>query len=545
MARGEAVGRASAWAPLRVHAFRALWTAQLFSMIGTWMQTVGAQWLLVDEPNAATLVGLVQAAAMLPTLVLALPSGALADIVDRRRLLVAVQGFQVVVGAGLTALTVMGVLTPTLLLTATLLLGVGTTLTIPAYQVLVQELVGREQMRSATALNGVAMNLARAVGPAVAGLLVAQIGVAAVFALNTASYLALGAVLLAVRSPAAEDHLLPERFVHAVAAGTRYVRHSPAVRRLLLRTLIFVVPGTALWALLPLVASKLLGLDALGYGVLLGALGVGAVAGAAVLPRIVARLSPSRLVLAAGLVFGVATALSAVVASTVVVVVALVPAGFAWLCMLATMNGNLSMFLPGWVRARGLSIYQMVFAGGQALAAIAWGVLAQWLGLVPTLLAASALLVAGAVSVAVWPLRDVSGLDRSPAVYWPEPQLEVDPEPEDGPVLVTIAYKVSAENVAPFLAAMAAVRRMKLRTGATSLSVYQDGADPGRFVEVAQYPSWAEHLRQHGGRLTGSDRDLEIAALKWVDGGPTDVLHLLPVRPPEPGSPAGSASLRH
>ena len=529
----SSTGAVSAWAPLRVQAFRALWIAQLFSMIGTWMQTVGAQWLLVDEPNAATLVGLVQAAAMLPTLVLALPSGALADIVDRRRLLVGVQGFQVVVGAGLTVLTATGRLTPALLLTATVLLGVGTTLTIPAYQVLVQELVGRQQMRSATALNGVAMNLARAVGPAVAGLLVAQIGVAAVFALNAVSYLALGAVLIVVRPPVAEEHPLPERFVGALVAGTRYVRHSPAVRRLLLRTLLFVVPGTALWALLPLVASKLLGLDALGYGVLLGALGVGAVTGAAVPPRIVARLSPSRLVLAAGLVFGAATAVSAVAANTVVVVGVLVPAGLAWLCMLATMNGNLSMFLPGWVRARGLSIYQMVFAGGQALAAIAWGVSAQWLGLVPTLLAAAALLVVGAVSVAVWPLRDVSGLDRNPAVYWPEPQLEVHPEPEDGPVLVTITYTVPAENVAPFLAAMAAVRRMKMRTGATSFSVYQDGAAPDRFVEVAQYPSWAEHLRQHGGRLTGSDRELENAALTWADG-PTEVVHLLPVHPPEP-----------
>src|SRR6476661_6490684 len=243
MTTGERSAPTSAWAPLRVRAFRALWTAQLFSMIGTWMQTVGAQWLLVDEPNAATLVGLVQAAAMLPTLVLALPSGALADIVDRRRLLVAVQVFQVVVGVGLTVLTATGLLTPALLLTATFLLGVGTTLTIPAYQVLVQELVGREQMRSASALNGVATNLARAIGPAIAGLLVAQIGVTAVFVLNALSYLALGVVLLMLRPVIAVENLLPERFMSALVAGTRYVRHSRAVRRLLLRTLLFVVPG--------------------------------------------------------------------------------------------------------------------------------------------------------------------------------------------------------------------------------------------------------------------------------------------------------------
>ena len=202
----------SAWAPLRVAAFRALWTAQLFSLIGTWMQTVGAQWLLVDEPDAATLVGLVQTAAMLPTLLLALPAGALADIVDRRRLLIGVQLFQVIVGACLTVLAATDRLPPPVLLAATFLLGVGTTLTIPGYQTLVQELVGREHMRSAAALNGVAMNLARAIGPAVAGLLIGQLGVTVVFALNALTYLAMAAVLVTLRPPSAPEQLLPERF---------------------------------------------------------------------------------------------------------------------------------------------------------------------------------------------------------------------------------------------------------------------------------------------------------------------------------------------
>ena len=233
------------------------------------------------------------------------------------------------------------------------------------------------------------------------------------------------------------------------------------------------MPAAALWALLPLVANSLLGLDALGYGVLLGALGVGAIAGAVVLPRVSNRLTPSWLVVLAGLVFGAATAVSAVVPNTAVVVVALVPAGMAWLCALATMNSDLSVFLPGWVRARGLSIYQMVFAGGQALAAVVWGVCAQWLGLVPTLLAAATLLGLGAISVGFWPLHDVSGLDRDPVVYWPEPKLQVDPQLEQGPVLVISTCSVDDENVVPFLAAMQDVRRMKMRTGASSFSLYR------------------------------------------------------------------------
>ncbi len=518
---------ASAWAPLRVRAFRALWTAQLFSLIGTWMQTVGAQWLLVDEPDAATLVGLVQTAAMLPTLFLALPAGALADIVDRRRLLIGVQLFQVLVGAGLTVLAVTDRLPPPVLLAATFLLGVGTTLMIPGYQTLVQELVGREHTRSAAALNGVAMNLARAIGPALAGLLIGQLGVTTVFALNALTYLAMAAVLVTLRPPSAPEQLLPERFAGALLAGTRYVRHSPVIRRMLLRTLLFVVPGAALWALLPLVAAGELGLDALGYGVLLGALGLGAVAGAALLPRVVALFSPTRLVLVAGLVFGAATVACAYAPNLIVAVLALVPAGLAWLCMLATMNGALQVFLPGWVRARGLSIYQMVFAGGQAIASVVWGLLAQRIGVVPVLLIAGVMLIVGAGTVVAWPLRDVSGLDRSPAVYWPEPHLELDPELEDGPVLVTLTYTVAPENLARFVEAMVRVRRMKLRTGATSFAMYRDGSDAARLVEVAQYPSWAEHLRQHGGRLTGSDQEIERAAQACAEGPPL-VQHLLP-----------------
>ncbi|MGE3286377.1 MAG: MFS transporter [Pseudonocardia sp.] len=518
----------SAWAPLRVTAFRALWIAQLASLVGTWMQTVGAQWLLVDQPNAPTLVALVQTAAMLPTLAFALPAGALADIVDRRRLLVGVQLFQVAVGAVLVALTVLDRLPPALLLTATFLLGVGTTLTIPAYQTLVGELVGRRQMKAAAALNGVAMNLARAIGPALAGLIVAQYGVAAVFALNAATYVALAVVLVRLRPPETEPPPLPERFAGALVAGARYVRHSPVVRRILLRTLVFVAPGAALWALLPLVASRLLDLDAFGYGLLLGALGVGAVLGAFLLPRIAAMLSPNRLAVTAGMVFAAATA-AALVPSLPVVLVALVPGGLAWLCMLATMNGSLQVFLPGWVRARGLSIYQMVFAGGQAVASVVWGSLADVLGVAPVLGIAAALLAAGALTVIRWPLRDTTGLDRDPAVYWPEPYLELEAEPDDGPVVVTVTYTVPPAEAAAFLEAMARVRRMKMRTGATSCGVFRDGADPASFVEVAEYPSWAEHLRQHGGRLTGSDRAIEAEARRFAVGNP-EVKHLLPPR---------------
>lgn len=516
----------SAWAPLRVRAFRLLWLTQLGSMIGTWMHNVAAQWLLVDEPGAETLVALVQTAAMLPVLVLAMPAGALADIVDRRRMLVGIQIFQVAVGTVLVALTLADRLGPVTLLTVTFLLGCGLTVTIPGYQAMVQDLVPRDQLRSVAGLNGVAINLARAVGPPVAGVLVAYAGVVAVFVLNVVSYVVLAAVLLGMRHSPDPVHHLPERFGGALRAGARYVRHAPRVRRIVLRCLIFVVPGAALWALLPLVASRLLGLDASGYGLLLGALGAGAIGGAALLPRLGAAFSPSRLLLLGGLVFATATAVSVLVPALPVVVAVLVPAGLAWLAVLATLNGTLQAFLPGWVRARGLSIYQMAFAGGQALASVGWGVAAELTGLVPTLLVAAVLLAAGAVSVLVLPLRDTQ-LNRDPAVFWPQPHLEFDPELEAGPVVVTRRFTVPADRVGPFLSAWRDVRRSRLRTGATSCALYRDGADTSRFVELSLYPTWAEHLRQHEGRLTGSDEEIETAA--WgLSATPPDVDHLFP-----------------
>jgi MFS family permease len=539
----------SAWAPLRHAVFRNLWLAVLASNIGTWMQTVGAQWLLVEQPNAATLVALVQTASMLPVLLLALPSGALADSFDRRRLLLGVQAYLCAVGLVLTLLTAAGEMPPALLLTLTFGLGVGQALTLPAWQALIPELVPRSQLISASALGSISVNLARSVGPAVAGVLVAQVGVAAVFGLNAVSFLVFGLVLLRWRPAAQHRAGTPERFTAALRAGGRYVRHSPVVRRILLRAMLFVVPGSALWALLPLVASRRLGLGSSGYGLLLAALGAGAIVGAFALPRVRARLSPTALLLAAGVVFGAVLGVLALVDQPVVVTLALLPAGVAWMTVLSSVNAAMQLFLPGWVRARGLSVYQVTFAGGQALGSLAWGTLAQTAGLEAAHLAAAALMLTGAATVRLWPLHDVSGLNRDPAVYWPEPHLVLDLEPDTGPVLVSASYTVAPERQAAFLAAMERVRRSRQRTGATRWGLFRDGEDPQRLVEVYLVPSWEEHLRQHGGRLTGSDQMREEQAQALADGPPR-VTHLLPadatvaVGPPSTGPvpAAGSAA---
>ena len=532
---GQTAAVPSLWAPLRVPAFRVLWLAQLGTMLGTWMQTAGAQWLMVTQPDSAALVALVPVAAVVPMLLFALPAGALADIMDRHRLLIAVQLFQLVVGCSLSVLTALNRMPPALLLTFTFLLGACLACTLPAYQSVVQEFVPRQQIRMVAALGGVAINGARAVGPALAGVLLAQVGPAVVFAITAVSALAFVVVLLRTRRPAVPRNLPPERFASAVRAGGRYVRNSPAVRRMLLRVFLFVLPGAAVWALLPLVADDLLDAGSTGFGLLLGSLGAGAVLGAAVLPRLTARLAVNRMLVLSAVLFAVSLVACVTVPVLWVLAILLVPAGMAWLFVLMGVTGALQVFLPQWVRARGLSTYNMVFAASQVAGSLLWGLVAQTVGLVPTFLAAAVVMLLGAVTVAIWPFPDVAHLDRDSAVYWDDPDLAYEPDLQEGPVLVVVRYVIPPETEEQFLRAMEPVRRSRLQTGATSCELYRDGADSSVFHLVQSFPTWEEHLRQHAGRLTGTDREHEELAHSFafnVFGA-----HLFPVVPshPSPG----------
>jgi MFS family permease len=264
-----------------------------------------------------------------------------------------------------------------------------------------------------------------------------------------------------------------------------------------------------------------------GYGLLLAALGVGAVVGALLIGRLRAWLTPNQLLVTATLIYAVVLALMGLVRVPAVVAVALVPAGAAWTAVLSNLNADVQLFLPRWVRARGLGTYQTVFAGGQGIGAVAWGVLADRVGLVPTLVTAAVITGASAASVLVWPLRDSRHLNRDPAVYWSEPQLAVDPDPAAGPVVVTVTYPVGPENEAAFLDAMSQVRRSRMRTGAVQWGIFRDGENPERLVEMYVVPTWEEHLRQHTGRLTGADQEVEQRARSLADG-PAQVAHLLP-----------------
>jgi MFS family permease len=520
----------SAWAPLQDKVFRGLWIGVLASNAGTWMQTVGASWRLVHEPDAATYVSLVQTATMLPVLLLALPSGTLADTFDRRRLLLGVQLGLFAVAAALTALTAADRMPPALLLVFTFLLGVGQALTLPTWQAVIPEVVPRDELAAASALGAVNTNLARSAGPAVAGLIVAHAGVPVVFGLNAVSFAVFAAALIRWRRPPQGGTTHAERFGPALRAGGRYVRYSPVVRRTLLRVLLFVLPGSVVWGLLPLVADRELGMGPSGYGVLLAALGVGAILGALLMPRIRERVPPNRLLILSGTVYAAALLIVALVPYAMAVVPALVVAGLAWMAQVSRMNASMQLFLPNWVRARGFAVYQVVFAGGQAFGAFAWGQVTQAWGLRAAYLAAAAFMVLGTATVRWLPLREQTG-DRSPAAYWPEPHLMLEPHLDEGPVLVTATWRVKPENRAAFVAAMQAVRRSRQRTGATRWGLFRNGEHAGDFVEVYLVPTWEEHLRQHEGRLTTSDEREEEHAVALAEG-PATVTHLLPAHSP-------------
>ena len=522
----------STWAPLRSGVFRALWLAVLVSNLATWMQTVGAQWLLVSQPHAPILVALVQTADYLPDFAFGLVGGVLADTFDRRRLLMTVQVFLVLVCAALAALTIAGSMPPALLLTFTFLIGCGSVLVLPAYQSLVPDLVPRAQLHWASALASISIDLARAAGPAIAGVVIARAGVGAVFALNTAMYLLFLVVLLAWRQPVSTTPKRRERFISALRAGGRYVRYAPVVRSILLRSALFLVPASALWSLLPIIASRRLGLGADGYGLLLGALGVGAIAGAVILPRARARLSINGLLAAGAIVYAVTLAVVVLISNEIVILVVLLTAGAAWVAFLSTINAELQLFLPAWVRARGLSIYQMVLFGAQGFGALAWGAIAEPVGIVPTFLIAAGVMVAGVATTRVWPIIDTSGMDRRTVQYWADPRLTVEADPEDGPVVVRTVYTVPADKQKEFLQAMTRVRLSRLRTGATRWGLFRDGQVPDQFVELFTVPSWDEHMSQHLDRLTGTDLQYEEEA-EAFSIAPVETSHLIAVDLPD------------
>jgi MFS family permease len=508
----------SAWAPLRHPVFRALWLAQTGSNLGGWMQTVAAQWFLIQAGSGSAIVAWVQAASLLPVLFLSLFAGVLADRFDRRGWLLAMNVLSAALALVLTVLSWIGVLGAPSLLLMTFLLGSSAALSAPAWQAIQPDLVPREEIPAAAALGGITVNAARAVGPAIAGILVAWTGPTFVFALNAVSFL--GVVIALMRWPRPEQPARGwvEPFGDSLVAGLRYLGSGPVVRRLLLRSLLFAIPASALWSLLPSAAGGLLGLGATGYGLLLGMLGVGSILGAVLMPFLTRRLSASAVLGLSAAVFAAGT-VSVAWWPLPVVVPMLLLTGIAWTATLTTLNAAMQLSAAPWVRARAISAYLLVLLGGQGLGAFLWGAVSAMAGVAVTLAVAAGLLLLVAASVLVLPLSPQTGrLDRSIRPYCaPEPNLVFDPEPDDGPVAVTVTYRVAPEREPAFLAAMRPLRDSRRRTGATGWTLERASEEPGTFLEGFRVRSWGEYTASRTARWTGSDAAVMARVLETAD----------------------------
>jgi len=506
------------WAPLRSRLFRYLWIATVVSNIGTWMQDVGAGWLMTSLSSSPSLVALIEAADSLPVMLLALPAGALADIIDRRRLLLFVQGYLLVIVTLVTVLTYIGLMTAWALLGFTFLLGVGAALASPAWAAIVGELVPPEQLASAVGLNSVGINVSRAVGPAIAGLLVAAVGPWLVFALNAVSYVGIIAVLVGWRREPRKSALPAERLASAIRVGLRFVMHARELQAVLIRGTAFFVFASATWSLFPLVVRKELGRGPQTYGLLLTCIGVGAVAGAMVLPRLRAKVSRDRLVAGASVLYALAALALAYVRDLPLLIVAMLATGMAWIAILSALQVAAQTTLPPWVRARGLAAFLMIFMGGMALGSVLWGQVATHAGIGFALTAAAFGMIAGVAATIRVKLGGHEVHDFSPSMEWAAPVVAEAPEPDAGPVLVTIEYRIRPGTREDFVAAMRDVGEMRRRNGAFFWNLFHDSAHPDRLIECFMDESWVEHLRQHE-RASVDDRAIQQRAKNYLAEG--------------------------
>jgi MFS family permease len=520
----------SSWTPLSQPLFRWLWLASIVSNVGTWMQNVGAAWLMTSLAPSALMVALVQTATYLPVFILGIPAGAVADIVDRRKLLILTQAWMLLAAAILGGMTIAGVVGPWSLLWLTFALGLGSTMNAPAWQAIIPELVPRSDIPAAIALNSVGFNLARAAGPALGGLAVATMGAGGAFILNAVSFIAVIAVLYFWQRAPEYTTTLTETVGSAMTAGLRYVRFAPAMHGVLWRSGSFVIAASGLWALLPILARVELHSESTGYGLMLGCLGVGSILGAFLVARLRRWMSPEILVTVATVAFGLSNIALAYLERFSLVAVALLVGGAGWMIANSTLNTAAQTSLPAWVRARALSVYLLVFQSAMALGGVIWGVMATRFGLRTTLLVAGISLLVVAAATFHLRLHSSAEADVAPSAHWPEPHLLDPPDLEQGPVLVQMEYQIAPDLGREFAQAMQPVGQIRRRDGAIRWSLWEDAAEPGRYIETFVVANWAEHLRQHE-RITVADRAFEEKASSYhVGPAPPRVTHLISAR---------------
>ncbi len=493
------------------------------SNFGGLIQSVGASWMMISLASSPQLIALVQASTTLPIMLLSLWAGAVADNLDRRLVMLGAQAFMLLVSVALAICAWTGLLSPWGLLFFTFLIGCGTAVNGPAWQASVGDMVSRNALPSAVALNSMGFNIARSVGPAMGGAIVAAAGAAAAFLTNAVSYIGLIVVLLRWR-PVHPPKLLPrERLGVAMMAGVRYVAMSPGIRSVLLRAGLFGLVASAVSALMPLVARDMASGGALAYGGLLGAFGIGAVGGSLASGQLRRRFSTETIVRLATLVLAIGTVGTAASGWLVMAAIALVLAGAGWVVALSTFNVTVQMSAPRWVVARGLALYQMSAFGGMAAGSWLFGALAEAHGVAEALYIAAAGQLAVALLGYVLPLPTVGDANLDLRA-WTEPETLVPVQPRTGPVVVTIEYHIAAGSVVPFLSAMSERRRIRLRDGAHGWTLMRDLGDPTLWLERYHVSTWLDYVR-HNQRRTVADQENSEAIRALHEGPDSPVVH--------------------
>jgi MFS family permease len=521
---GPAPERVSPFVPLRQPIFRAVWFASLASNFGGLVQAVGASWMMTSIAASPDMVALVQASTTLPVMLFSLAAGAISDNYDRRSIMLTAQGFMLVVSVMLALSAWFGLITPWLLLTFTFLIGCGTALNNPAWQSSVGDMVPRRDVPAAVTLNSVAFNIARSVGPAIGGAIVAAAGAVAAFTINAFSYIALIVVLARWQPPRVERLLPRETLWIAMGAGIRYIAMSPNIRSVILRSFAFGFGGIVVLALLPLIARDLVHGGPLTFGVLLGAFGAGAVAGAFMSARLRRMLSTEALVRLTFAGYAAAAAIIALSTTMWLTMPALCVAGASWVLTLSTFNATVQLSAPRWVVGRALALYQMGAFGGMAMGSWAWGKATLHLGPEKALLISAIALLVGAAIGLRYQLPPLEALNLDPLSRWREPKVAVDIEPRSGPVIVTIEYIIKEEDVVAFLNAMAERRRIRRRDGARHWTLLRDLTDPMLWMERYDSPTWVEYIRQNQ-RVTQADAEIGDRVRALHSGPNAPVVH--------------------
>ena len=503
--------RTSPWAPLSEPVFRWLWIATVVSNIGTWMENVGEGWMMTTLSPSSLIVALVQVANTLPMFVLALPAGSLADIFDRRKLLLISQAWMMVAAVLLALFTALNMMTPWLLLLLTFVLGLGAALNAPAWRAIAPEIVSKENLSKAIVLNGLGVNGSRIVGPALGGFIIAALGTSWVFIFNAISFIGVIAVLYFWKREPSTSKLPAERLFQSIVKGLRYVQHSKIMRVTLWHALAFFPFSSAMFALMPLVARQHLGLGSDGYGVMLGCLGMGAVMAAILLPRVQLRLSLHQTVMFGTLLMVVLLFGLGMARNHLLVYGAMFIGGMGWMAVLSNLQTVVLSYVPDWVRSRVMSVYLLTFFAAQSLGSFCWGLVSSYSSISTALvIAAGGLLIA---SLVAWRQTLPSGraIDFSPTIFWPAPTFNEELKYDDGRVMVTIEYMIDPKQLGAFKDVMERIRRARLREGAYSWYLVKDLGRPERQLEVFMLSSWLEHLRQQE-RMTAFDKMLQQQA---------------------------------